>query len=121
MQWASEVQKTRHQRAETVGLRRNIAGEFGSQRIRIRQLLCEHLRGPFDDSKRIANLVRQTRRQLAQRRQTLRSPGLSLCLLQSPVGLGQRLSSDLIALRLPAYLRDKPVHQHRRQEEEKNA
>jgi hypothetical protein len=57
---AREIQKARHQRAQAVGLGRNVSRKFGGQRIRRAcSFWRQHLRRPFDHAQRIANLVRQ--------------------------------------------------------------
>ncbi len=94
MQRPGKIEKPRDQRAQTIGLTRDVTGQFAGQRIRFPQLLVQHLRRPFDHSQRIANLVCEPGGHLPQSRQPLRTPRLFLSLLQLAIGLGQRFANS---------------------------
>src|SRR5258706_488210 len=89
VQGTREIQETRDQRAQPVGLGGNVSGKFRCQRIRLPELLSQHFRRALDYSQRIANLVGESGRELAQSGETLGPPGLGLRLLQAAVGLGK--------------------------------
>src|SRR5579859_1482808 len=121
MQRTGKIEEARHQRAQPVGLGRNISRQFRGERIRFSDLLREHLRRALDYAEGISNLVRKPSRKLAQRGQALGATGVGLRLFETTVGFSERLSQFLVTPRLAPVLDHKAVNQQCRQKEKQNA
>ncbi len=117
VQRPGEVQKLGDQRAQPVDLRRDVTSQFARQLVGGLQFLRQHLRRPLDHAQRIANLMRQSSRELSQRSQSLGATRLRLRLLQTPVRFREPFRQIAVEFSLVPALQRETVDHHGREKE----
>ena len=106
-----EFQKTRHQRIGTIHFAGNEPRHLARQLVVRRHVFGQHFRRGSHSPERIAKLVRQSGRQLPQRRQPLGPSHRRFRFAQMPVGFRELLRHFLVFGRLHAQFLSQRVHQ----------
>ncbi len=84
-----EIQKSRDEPVHAVRLAEDESGQLTAGGFRVRALALQQFGGTANGAQRIAKLVRQARRKLAQRRQPVRTADMLFGFTKAGVGDGQ--------------------------------
>ena len=109
MRGAREIEEARHERVQPVHFGGNVARQLARERLRALQFLLEHFGRAFDHAERIADLVREARRKLAESGEALRAARIGFGALQLAVRLFESLGELAIALDLVAIVHHEAV------------
>src|SRR5262249_29426373 len=109
-QWTGKIEKARDEIAEAIDFGGDVAGELGGERFGFTQARIQHLGGAFDDAERIADFVSEAGGELTQGGEAFGAAGLLLRALEEPIGFGELLGEELVALGLAAILDGEAIH-----------